>query len=74
MLVELIALNPVLDIFDYLPSYGIAAICLSSPINLLHSQCTLYLQPRIHIQAHGQMTHSMDSSQSQIIGHGMGEV
>ena len=61
-----------MDVFDYLPPGGIAAICPSSPINLHHPQCTTCLQPRINVWAHCQTSHSMDGRQSQIVGHGMG--
>ena len=45
MQVEFITLEPVPDVFDYLPPGGIAAICPSSPINLRHPQCAASLQP-----------------------------
>ena len=60
MQVELITLEPVPDVFNYLPLGGIAAICLSSPINLCHPQHATSLQPRINIQVHCQMSHVVD--------------
>ena len=39
MQVEFVTLQPVPDVFDYLPPGGIAAICPSSSINLRHPQC-----------------------------------
>ena len=50
--VELVTLEPVPDVFDYLPPGGIAAIRLSSPINLRCPQHTARVQPRIYIWAH----------------------
>ena len=41
MQVELITLDPVMDVFDYLLPGGIAAICPSNPINLHCPQCPL---------------------------------
>ena len=52
MQVEFITLEPVLDVFDYLPPGGIAAIHPSGPINLRCPQCAASLQPRINVQAH----------------------
>ena len=52
MQVELIALNPVPDVLDYLPLGGIAVIWLSSPVNLHYPQHSRSLQPRIYIQVH----------------------
>ena len=43
--VELIALELVLDMFDYLPPGGIAMICPSSHINLCCPQHTACLKP-----------------------------
>ena len=45
MQVEFVTLEPVLDVFNYLPPGGIAAIHLSSPINLCCPQCAASLQP-----------------------------
>ena len=45
MQVELITLELVMDVFDYLPPGGIATICPSSPINLRHPKCAASLQP-----------------------------
>ena len=61
-----------MDVFDYLPPGGIAAIHPSNPINLCCSQCAASLQPRINIQAHCQISHGMDGHWSQIVGHSMG--
>ena len=72
MQVELIALDPVQDVFNYLPPGGIAMICLSSPINLCYPQHATSLQPRINVQAHCQMSHSLDGCRSQIVGCGVG--
>ena len=72
MQIELITMEPVPDVFDYLPPGGIAAIYLSSLINLHHPQRTASLQPRINIHAHCQMSHGADGCWSQIVGHGMG--
>ena len=72
MQVVFITLEPVLDVFDYLPPGGITVISPSSPINLRHPQCAVSLQPRINVQAHCQMGHSVDGRRSQIVGHGMG--
>ena len=72
MQVELIALELVPDMFDYLPPGGITKIRLSSPINLYYPQFTASLQPRIHIHAHCQTSHASDSCWSQIVGCGMG--
>ena len=52
MQVEFVTLQPVPDVFDYLPPGGIAAICLSSPINLSRPQCAACLQPQIYVWAH----------------------
>ena len=60
MQVEFITLQPVPDIFDYLPPGGIAAICPSSPISLCHPQCAASLQPLIYIWAHHQTSHGAD--------------
>ena len=70
--VELITLQPVMDMFNYLPLGDIAVICPSNPINLHHPQCTTSVQPRITIWAHFQMSHGTDGHWSQIFGHGMG--
>ena len=43
MQVELIAFEPVLDVFNYLPPGGITVICPSSPINLHCPQCATRL-------------------------------
>ena len=50
--VELVTLEPVPDVFDYLPPGGIAAIRPSSSINLRRPQCAARLQPRIYVRAH----------------------
>ena len=52
MQVELVKLQPVPDVFDYLPPGGIATIRLSSSINLRRPQCAASLQPRIYVRAH----------------------
>ena len=73
MQVELITLKLVLDVFDYQPPGGITKISPSSPI-LHHPQCAASLQPKIHIQAHCQMSHGADGHQSQIGGYRVGVV
>ena len=50
--VEFVTLQPVLDVFDYLPPGGIAAIRPSSPVNLRRPQCAAHLQPQIYVRAH----------------------
>ena len=45
MQVELVTLQLVLDVFDYLPPGGIATIRPSSPINLRCPQCATSIQP-----------------------------
>ena len=67
MWVELITLQHITDMFNYLPLGGISTIWLPHPINIHCPQHAASLVGKIHIRAHGQMGHIVDNIRSQIV-------
>ena len=68
MQIVFVALEPVMEVFDYLPPGSIVRICPPGPTNLYCPQHTASRQCRRHVWAQGQVSHSMDSCSPKLSG------